>query len=302
MAETDPIYSDVPMVRELLAVQAPAWAGLRLRSLPFEGTDNALYVLGEDKLVRLPKRQGACAPLIKEQKWLPFLQSLPLEVPKVLLAGQASPVFPHAFGVYAWIQGTRAMPEALADPQGAAQALGAFLSALRALSTQGAPRAGPANHRRGVPLDELGPGTRAAIACLADEIDAAAALDLWNRACATPTGTAHSWIHGDLKPDNLLARDGQLVAVIDWGLAAVGDPATDIAAAWTCFDPAARPRFQEAAATDDAMWLRAQGWALYGAVIALSFYRTRNGYATLCHQCRATLHRLGLMQGGPQAA
>src|SRR5258708_7646775 len=34
------------------------------------------------------------------------------------------------------------------------------------------------------------------------------------------------WMHGDLHPANLLVTDGQLSGVLDFGLLAVGDPAS----------------------------------------------------------------------------
>ena len=41
------------------------------------------------------------------------------------------------------------------------------------------------------------------------------------------TGFTPSVIHGDLGAEHMLVRDGRLAAVIDWGDAAVGDPALD---------------------------------------------------------------------------
>ncbi len=131
---------------------------------------------------------------------------------------------------------------------------------------------------------------------LADEIDSKAAHLLWKRACALPLPQKSVWLHGDLKADNLLARDGRLHAVLDWGLAAVGDPAADYATAWVWIDPLARDHFRKALGLSDEDWLRAQGWALYGAVIALSYYRGGRNEA-LCRQCRLTLSRLGLFLG-----
>lgn len=44
------------------------------------------------------------------------------------------------------------------------------------------------------------------------------------------------WIHGDIALGNLLVRDGNLCAVIDFGIMGIGDPACDYAIAWTFFD------------------------------------------------------------------
>ena len=73
--------------------------------------------------------------------------------------------------------------------------------------------------------------TVAAIKTVSDEIDASAALALWEDAASLTHDAPGVWLHGDLKADNLIAADGNLAGVIDWGLSAVGDPATDYAAA-----------------------------------------------------------------------
>ena len=56
-------------------------------------------------------------------------------------------------------------------------------------------------------------------------------------------------------------------AVIDFGDITSGDPATDLAVGFSMFDGAARETFRRAAdsplrTVDDAMWARAEGWAL----------------------------------------
>lgn len=83
--------------------------------------------------------------------------------------------------------------------------------------------------------------------------------------------------------------------MIDWGLSAVGDPAVDYAAAWTWVAPAARTAFRDRLELEDRTWERASGWALYCAVIALSFYRGGRNEA-LCRQSRLTLSRLDLLR------
>lgn len=46
-------------------------------------------------------------------------------------------------------------------------------------------------------------------------------------------GVRTSLVHGDVAPGNILVKDGQLCAVIDFGILGVGDPACDAAMAWT---------------------------------------------------------------------
>ncbi len=46
------------LVRRLVAAQFPAWAHLPVRAVDSAGTDNAMFRLGDDLAVRLPKASG----------------------------------------------------------------------------------------------------------------------------------------------------------------------------------------------------------------------------------------------------
>lgn len=78
------------------------------------------------------------------------------------------------------------------------------------------------------------------------------------------------WIHGDVSAGNLLVKDGRLNAVIDFGLCGVGDPACDLAIAWTLFDGEGRDAFRARLALDEATWARGRGWTLWKALITLA--------------------------------
>ena len=71
-------------------------------------------------------------------------------------------------------------------------------------------------------------------------------------------------------------QDGRIVAVLDFGLLGVGDPAADLFVGWSLLDAPSSAVFQEAARADSAMWLRGRGWAVFNAVIALAFYGDSN--------------------------
>ncbi len=290
----DEIPCDTALVRRLIGEAFPDWAALPVRPVASTGTDNWLFRLGDTLAVRLPRRPSAAALLDKEWTWLPQFSGLPLEVPLPHARGLATGDFPYPYSVVPWIDGDLATPDNLGDPVTAALTLAGFLQALQVQPAHGAPPAGDANHMRGVDLSAMDARTRPAMAACADEMDLAAAERLWQAALeAGPRQGAPVWLHGDLKADNLLARQGRLVAVLDWGLAAVGDPAADYACAWTWVAPEARTAFRVACGASDADWARAKGWALYGAVIALSYYRGGRNEA-LCATCRATLGHLGL--------
>src|SRR5262249_42112900 len=75
------------------------------------------------------------------------------------------------------------------------------------------------------------------------------------------------WLHGDVAYGNLLVRDGRLAAVIDFGCSGVGDPACDLAIAWTLFARESRARFRAALDVDAQTWARGRGWTLWKALI-----------------------------------
>jgi aminoglycoside phosphotransferase (APT) family kinase protein len=128
-----------------------------------------------------------------------------------------------------------------------------------------------------VPLATRDASTRAAIAALGGMIDTEAATAAWEAALQAPVWDAPPvWIHGDLQSGNLLAVEGRLSAVIDFGCLAVGDPACDVMVAWTLFSAETRPAFRAALPVDDATWARGRGWALSTGLIALPYYHITN--------------------------
>ena len=82
----DEAHIDADLVRRLIAAQFPDWADLRIATVTSAGTDNAIYRLGDEMAVRLPRVARVVGQLNKEQRWLPILAPrLPLDVlPSVL--------------------------------------------------------------------------------------------------------------------------------------------------------------------------------------------------------------------------
>ncbi len=155
--------------------------------------------------------------------------------------------------------------------------LGQFVATLQQLDPSGGPSPGEHNSWRGVALAEREPFTSEAIANLDGLIDVEAVTLAWQRALAAPVwDSAPRWIHGDLQSGNLLAVDGRLSAVIDFGCLGVGDPACDLLVGWNLFSGEARAAYRAAVGVDDATWARGIGWALSTAVVALDYYRDTN--------------------------
>ncbi|HWJ33301.1 MAG TPA: phosphotransferase, partial [Gaiellaceae bacterium] len=118
-------------------------------------------------------------------------------------------------------------------------------------------------------------------------VDAPGALGLWEEAMRAPEWEDDRvWLHCDLDARNVLVRDGRLSGVLDWGGAGVGDPAVDVMVAWKLVAPADRGRFRELVAADEATWLRAKGWAVSQALIALGYYTPETNPALFAEATR----------------
>jgi len=268
----DEVETDCELARRLLASQYPHWADLPIERVRSAGTDNAMYRLGDTMAVRLPRIHWAIESVAKEQRWLPVLAPhLPLAVPIPIAKGEPEEAFPYPWSVVQWLPGETPMPGALSDPAQAALDLADFVRALQSVDPNGGPQ-----HHRGRPVRFQDEAVRKGVAGLRDEVDGDAVLDAWSRILAAPDYDGPPvWFHGDLAYLNLLARDGTLCGVIDWGTCAVGDPAGDTIAAWSLLPPEARAVFRDALDIDDATWQRGKGWALTG-VFGIPYYRDTN--------------------------
>jgi aminoglycoside phosphotransferase (APT) family kinase protein len=274
----DEVHTDVLLVRRLLAAQFPQWAGLPIEPVPSAGTDNALYRLGDDMAVRLPRIHWATGQVDKEQRWLPVLAPrLPLDIPIPLVRGMPGEGYPWHWSVYRWLEGENAIAAQIADPRQVALDLAQFIIALQRIDPTGGPPPGQHNSSRGVPLAARDAQTRAAIASLDGALDAGTLAAAWEAALQVSAWPGPPvWIHGDLQAGNLLVRQGQLSAVIDFGCLGVGDPACDLAIAWNFLSAETQGDFRAALAVDDATWARGRGWALSVGLIALPYYQTTN--------------------------
>jgi aminoglycoside phosphotransferase (APT) family kinase protein len=279
------VDTSAALVGRLLAEQFPKWAAMPLAPVLSAGTDNALYRLGDDLAVRLPRIHWAVGQAQKEAYWLPRLApALPLVVPTVLAHGAPGAGYPYPWAVYRWLGGQNAAESPPADTVAAAVELAGFLRALQQIATAGGPRA--ADHGlRGAPLARRDAATRQAIAALDGAIDTAAASAVWEDALrAGEWAGPPVWFHGDLLPGNLLVADGRLSAVIDWNGLGVGDPACDLVIAWALFAGASRAAFRAALGIDDATWVRGRGHALSQALIFIPYYLDTNPLGVAYHR------------------
>ena len=267
---------DTALVGRLLRAQFPQWADLPLSRVPSAGTDNALFRLGPELTVRLPRLPGSTGQSEKEARWLPLLApQLPLAVPTPLAVGNPGEGYLWHWSICRWLDGEPLTDSAFADPTAAAIALAGFITALRRIDPSGGPAAG-----RGTPLARRDAPTREALTALRGRLPAGdldTLGEIWREALQAPSWQkAPVWLHGDLLPGNLLAQQGRLSAVIDFGTLGTGDPAVDMLPAWALFTGESRTAFRNAVDVDEATWTRGRGWALSIALIIMPYYWNTN--------------------------
>ena len=259
-------------LRRLLAAQFPQWADLPIARVPSSGTDNTIYRLGADLVVRLPLIDWAVRQVALEHEWLPRLAALvPTALPEPVAVGEPGHGYPWPWAVHGWIEGTNPEPDTVEHLEALAVELADFVRALRDVGFDDVPRS-----VRGVPLRVGDTAIRAAIEQVRDQFDADVLMAVWDDALTAPKWD-RPWVvvHGDLTGGNLLLRGGHLHAVIDFSCFGLGDPANDVDVAWDLFSGASRDVYRAALDVDDATWRRARGWAVK-AVYGIPYYEGTN--------------------------
>jgi len=261
------------IVAELVAQQFPQWAHLPIRSVESSGIDNRTFRLGDQMLIRLPSAQEYAAQVQKEQTWLPKLAPhVSIQIPEPIVLGKPCKNYPWNWSIYSWIEGESANVLRIDDLhlQHIATGLAQFLYELHTIDSAGGPPPGPHNFYRGDHISVYDAETRSAITELQDNIDADRATAVWQKAISSKWNKNPVWIHGDFARENILVKDGELVAVIDFGCMGIGDPACDLVIAWTFLKSESREIFKSAIGADGDTWARARGWALWKALITLA--------------------------------
>ena len=281
------VLADEALVRRLIAEQHPEVAGLDLRRIASTGTDHAVFRLGDDLVVRLPRIGWAEQQVAREAAWLPVIAlHLPVAVPVPVAVGEPGHGYPYRWLVSPWIGGEDLLGTMAAsadlDECSVARDLARFVRALQSVDSEGGPTPG----KRGRDLSARDADVRSGIAAMVGEIDADRAIEVWDAALAAPSCDRPMWLHGDLLPGNVIVRDGRLAGVIDWSPTGVGDPACDLMIAWS-LSPEARAVFIDEVDADDATWTRARGWVVEQTVPFIPYYK-----ATLPDAVAVTRQRL----------
>jgi aminoglycoside phosphotransferase (APT) family kinase protein len=266
------VFVDTAMVRALLSDQFPELAGLPLR-VAGEGFDNFLFRLGEDHVVRLPRRARGVEPLENELRWLAVAASkVTLATPLPVLAGSPCARFAWPWMITSWIEGVAG--DEVDDDwlRECALPLATFLRELHVTAPHGAPM----NPWRSVPLAQRACDLELRLEQLGREIDTAHAWSIFEWAHTSALRhSAPTWLHGDVHPGNLIFREKQLIGVVDFGDLCAGDPATDLAGGLLTLPYGELATFFDAYGTDDdATLARTIGWAVLFGTMMVGLGRT----------------------------
>ncbi len=255
----DEIAIDDRLVRRLLAAQFPEWSSLALERVDSVGTVNALFRLGHDMVVRLP-RTPRWHDIDSEASILRRIAPrVPLAVPRVLALGEPAHEYPWKWGIFRWIDGETWSAEGIEDLPKSAHRLAEFVGALQAID----PSDGPPSAQEGSSMVTFDRDVQSSARAAGSMIDIDRFLAVWDQALEAPGWKGRRvWVHADLLAANVITRNGELHAVIDWAGAHVGDPARDLTPAWMLFEEGSRKIFRAALPFDDATWMRARAWAL----------------------------------------
>jgi len=109
----DEIEVDEGLVRRLLGTVSAAYDELPLRRFEVTGSTNALFRLGDDLLVRVPRQPGGTETIEKEQRWLPYVAPhLPVATPEIVAVGDPGFGYPEKWSVVRYLEGDQpALPE-----------------------------------------------------------------------------------------------------------------------------------------------------------------------------------------------
>ena len=270
------------LARKLIIAQFPEYAHLPVSDVEQQGHDNRTYRLGRDMLIRMPTDEPYALKVSQEQALLPQLaRHLRVSIPAPIKMGMPSNDYPYPFSIYRWLEGKSVNLLHLnnAEMTQLSHDLAVFLQALQAIAEVAGPAPGQHNFWRGDHVRVYDQGAREQIATLADVIESNKAIDVWQRACATEWNKPPVWVHGDFAVGNILMYQGKLSAVIDFGCTAMGDPACDLAIAWTYFVGKARDTFIREMNAEDDVWLRARAWALWKASFTLCQMADKDSHA-----------------------
>jgi aminoglycoside phosphotransferase (APT) family kinase protein len=278
---------------ELVDQQFPAWRDLPIRKVASQGTDNALFRIGDKLVARFPLRPGDVAAT---RRWLEaeaqaareLLGRTRFPTPEPVALGQPGAGYPLPWSVQTWLPGTTATDQDPGESVGFAHDLAEFIRGVRAIDTRGRAFNG---RGRGGELRSLDAWMET---CFEHSrqllLDVPRLRRMWAVMRELPRSADDVMTHGDLMPGNVLVAHGRLAAVIDVGGLGPADPALDLVGAWHLLKAGPRHALRDDLGCEDLEWQRGKAWAFEQAIGAAWYYAETNAAMSLIGQ--RTLQRI----------
>ncbi|MGG4489430.1 phosphotransferase [Metabacillus idriensis] len=248
-------WSPERSVSESLAVKLitndfPQLHPVRARLLG-KGFDNTVFEVNGRYVFRFPRRQIAVDLLQTEKRLLPILPDMGIAIPVPVFSSSPGLDYQWPYLGYSFLQGKT--PAYLTEKQRTDMAipLARFLKTLHAFPVDQALGAGVKNDTLGrLDMDKRIPMIRETaekLCMLRPESPHVIQLKSYaDQLEPIEHESAKCLVHGDLHIRNILvAENGSLSGIIDWGDTHIGDPAVDLSAVYSLLPPEARLLFFE---------------------------------------------------------
>ena len=241
------------IVPDSVAVWSSLVRGWHADRVPLrQGWDSVATLVEQRWVDRTARRPEVETALLAEAVLLPAIaDGLPVEVPRPTVLDRAPLRLRHAL-----VTGEAVDPARLTSADG--EVFATFLEVLHATplslaADAGCPSAADDHVERTVRVERL----RLVVLPLLPPQHRSTAEALLERVA---TVGEQALCHGDLVSEHVLARDGRLSGVVDWGDARVTDPALDLAWALNATSVAFGEAVARAAGVDDDARARARDW------------------------------------------
>jgi len=279
-------------VRELVDEQFPEWRDLPIRGVPAQGTDNAIFRIGDRFAARFPLQPRDVEPT---RRWLESEASAARELagrtrfptPEPVALGAPGAGYPLPWSVQSWLPGVVATEEDPGESVAFASDLAEFVHGVRAIDTRGRTFRGEG---RGGSLRSHDAWLRTCFGHSERILDVAPLRRMWAVMRELPRPARDVMTHSDLIPGNVLVSGGRLTGVLDVGGFGPADPALDLVGAWHLLEDGPRQAFRDALGCDDLEWERGKAWAFQQSMGAVWYYAESN--PAMSRMGRRTLRRI----------
>jgi aminoglycoside phosphotransferase (APT) family kinase protein len=289
----DQLAVHVATVRALAAEQFPQWRGLPVRQIASQGTDNAIFRIGDELAARFPLRPGEAGAT---RRWLEAEAAAARELadhtrfptPEPIAIGEPGAGYPLPWSVQTWLPGVVATDEDPGESAAFAHDLATFIGDVRTIDTRGRTFRGTG---RGGDLKSHDAWLETCFSHGEDLLDVPRLRRLWAYLRDLPRASETDVMtHGDLIPGNVLVRDGRLAGVLDVGGLGPADPALDLVGAWHLLADGPRRLLRDDLGCGELEWERGKAWAFQQAMGVVWYYADTN--PAMSRMGRTTLERI----------